>query len=302
MTKQKVLIAGLAAAVLCAVCLGVVLGSKNAALKAQVDALAEENAELSADVETLTQDNEKHIEAWREATASANRYAEARTRASDELEKMEKQMAELQETLEDELEDAERQNRQRWQEKLKWEENWAEAELELASLRQTSFSDEIVLAALDKYYDFQAVIHFGPVDLVVVAGLVDSQAGMEHVYLSDGDVKDGVAAWSDVQYCATGVTEEDFRNALLRYMSERCYENEFEGWTEVCDGYIYIPDVGATGFGVETISVERVRGSYYHGVMEYIWIDDSRTRFEVEFGVENVDGNCVISVVKTLEE
>ena len=244
MTKQKVLIAGLATAVLCAVCLGVALGSKNAALKAQVDALAEENAALTAesekltkDMESLTQTNKEYADARYEANA-------ARAAAVNKLAEAEDQLKEL--TVEIEMQDySDRVELKRYQ---KLNEIWVEAELELAALRQTSFSDETVADALYWYYRLINGYHCTPLNILSTLGLREYDLNRwELVELTDPEGNYDLPWIGGTAYFKTDVTEEEYRTALLRYISERMMESRFFLHTVVSNGYIYILDGGASG-------------------------------------------------------
>lgn len=304
MTKQKVLIAGLAAAVLCAVCLGVVLGSKNAALKAQVDALAGEKEAVQAKVDTLTKENAELTEQVTEVNEqnqslkkSVELIESMRVDANYSAAMAEKELEKLEEEMSDDYWESVHREVVLLQQKRELLTFFMEAELELAEQRQTSFSDETVKEALSGYYALAKGYHATPYLILSVLELREERTVWELVSLSE-DIKDYDTPYIGSCYYKTDVTEKEYRDALLRRVSERLMESMFFRYTEVRDGCVYILEGGGSGFGCEVLEIERVNGSRYKGTVEIWGFTGDGKQYEVEFGVEEQNGVCVISAVK----
>lgn len=94
-------------------------------------------------------------------------------------------------------------------------------------------------------------------------------------------------------YLKTDIKYSKFKKAILEYITERCFKEEFSEVFIEEDGYVCYFNSGATGVGYEVNSITMVNDKTYNA--KAVWIqEESKEDVNFEFGIENSNGKCII--------
>ena len=147
---------------------------------------------------------------------------------------------------------------------------------------QITFSNETVKSSLQKYLDLSGALAGSPRNLLVELGL-----------LENNDTNGESVDVEGTPYITTNIKSSDFKNTMLKYVSEKCYEEEFTRWFKFFD-WVYYFDGGATGRSFEVVSISKISETEYTAKVNEIMIDDTKELKEYKFNISNYNGNCVI--------
>lgn len=141
--------------------------------------------------------------------------------------------------------------------------------------------DSTVKSLLQKYLDLKGALAGSPENLLVELGFIKYGE-------SNGESVD----IEGVPYVATSIKSSDFKNVMLGYVSEKCYEQEFTKWFKFFDN-LYYRDAGGSGAKFEVVSVSRVTDTEYTAKVYEIMFDNSKELREYKVKIVNEDG-CFI--------
>lgn len=146
------------------------------------------------------------------------------------------------------------------------------------STTNNSFTNEQVKEAFQKYLDLTDLIVNSPEDFLRQINLKIDNNNKEAK-------KNG--------YKKTTIKYTDFKNALLNYVTNTCYESNFEQSIFIEeDGYLcFLPDVGATGYNYKVENITPNNNSYNAKVIS---TPSDTVESNYEFGIKNYNGKCVI--------
>ena len=151
--------------------------------------------------------------------------------------------------------------------------------------QENSFSDETIKKSLQDYLDLVATKEGRIGRVLVKLGLL----GAEEIKDTDDDTEDG--------YVKTNIKYSDYKNAMLNYVTESIFNDKFLFGFKNKDGFLYYHNGGATGSEYRVDDI-RIKGDYsdsrYIGNVVSINVDNSEEKMNVEFGVTNNNGKCVI--------
>lgn len=141
------------------------------------------------------------------------------------------------------------------------------------------FTNEQVKEAFQKYLDLTDLIVNSPEDFLRQINLKIDNNNKEAK-------KNG--------YKKTTIKYTDFKNALLNYVTNTCYESNFEQSIFIEeDGYLcFLPDVGATGHNYKVENITPNNNNSYNA--KVISTPSDTVESNYEFGIENNNGKCVI--------
>ena len=91
-------------------------------------------------------------------------------------------------------------------------------------------------------------------------------------------------------FVKTPIKYNDFKDAMLKYMTEECYQNQWDELYENEDGDLCYDNVGATGVGYKVNSIKKVGEGYTANVTASSEGPDS----EVTVNFEIDDNKCVV--------
>ena len=91
-------------------------------------------------------------------------------------------------------------------------------------------------------------------------------------------------------FMKTPIKYNDFKDAMLKYMTEECYQKQWDELYENEDGYLCYAHVGATGVGYKVNSIKKVGEGYTANVTASSEGPDSEVT--VNFEIDN--NKCVV--------
>ncbi|MBR3697683.1 MAG: hypothetical protein IKM97_05455 [Clostridia bacterium] len=146
----------------------------------------------------------------------------------------------------------------------------------------TSNNNEDIKEVLQKYLDLSGALAGSPKNLLVELGL-----------LNKNDTTGESVDVEGTPYITTNIKSSEFKSTMLKYVSEKCFEEEFERWFKFFD-WVYYRDGGATGRSFEVVNVTKIGDSEYSAKVNEIMIDDSKETKEYKIKVINYNGKTVI--------
>lgn len=93
-------------------------------------------------------------------------------------------------------------------------------------------------------------------------------------------------------FMKTSIKYTDFKEAMLKYMTEECYQKQWAELFENENGYLCYANVGATGVGYKVNSIEKVGDGYTANVTASSEGPDSK--MTVSFKID--DNKCVVKL------
>lgn len=91
-------------------------------------------------------------------------------------------------------------------------------------------------------------------------------------------------------FIRTSIKFADFKEAMLKYMTEECYQKQWSDLFENEDGYLCYANVGATGVTYKVNSIKKVENGYTSNVTESSEGPDSE--ITVSFKID--DNKCIV--------
>lgn len=150
---------------------------------------------------------------------------------------------------------------------------------------EKQFSNEEIKKVLQEYLNLAGVREGGSSALLLRLNLCTNSDIANEVIRDDGYVK------TNIQY-------DDYKNAMLNYVTEDWFENRFSGGFKNENGILCYNAGGGTGIEFEVESIN-IKGEYsdsaYIGNVYNIALDGSKTMENIEFHIANENGKCVIS-------
>ena len=145
------------------------------------------------------------------------------------------------------------------------------------------FSEEEMKNCIQEYLNLKGIYVGSPEGLLVKLGLISYEENSQ----IDSD-----------NYVKTTIKYADYKNKMLDYMTEECFNINFTKYFKDVNGYLYYQEVGATGINYEVDSIT-LKGAYsdssYIASVYNINVDDSKELENIEFHIEDDNGKCVIS-------
>ena len=152
---------------------------------------------------------------------------------------------------------------------------------------EIKFSDDEIKKSLQNYLDLVGTKDGSFFGLLVKLGLCN-----------DNDYNN--ANRTDDNFVKTNIKYSDYKEKMLNYVTEECFNQNFKNGYKEKDGVLYYLDGGATGseFEVKDITMKGNSKTYIAEVYN-INLDDSRELLNLEFHIEKNNNNkCVISYCK----
>jgi len=153
------------------------------------------------------------------------------------------------------------------------------------------FDNEVVEKTFKNYLDLLELRDAPPSSLLVKLKLIDSG---KINYADDEVSEDG--------YVETDILYSDYKKAMLSYMTEECFKNNFESTLiKEKDGKLCYHNGGGSGIEFEFNSISKKDGDsdlVYIAKFDQINIDETREPQTMEFSVADSEGKCVISYCK----
>lgn len=145
----------------------------------------------------------------------------------------------------------------------------------------TKFSEKEIKDVLQMCLNLQSAKTNGPITIVETLGLVnnyyDNYSKLEKEANKSGFVK-------------TSIKFAVFKEAMLKYMTEECYQKQWKDYFENEDGYLCYSNVGATGIAYKVNTIKATENGYIANVTESSEGPDSDTT--VNFTIDNT--KCII--------
>ena len=152
---------------------------------------------------------------------------------------------------------------------------------------KVEFSNSQIKEALQVYLELIGCQEGSPAALLEKLDLLDNISNNN--ITSDGYIK------TDIKY-------SEYKNKLLNYMSEGCFNENFTSLYKNENGLLCYFDGGATGVETKVDSVElksNTENTYVASVYD-INLDDSKNYYSVEFTIDNKNGKCIIASCKNV--
>lgn len=149
--------------------------------------------------------------------------------------------------------------------------------------KNVTFTDEKIKNSFQQYLDLISYREGSPSGLLMELKLISKES-------NDNAKKEG--------YLKTNVEYSTFKEAILNYVTEKCYNNDKNGINANNsfineDGFLCYLNGGATGCAYEVENITKVSDRVYKA--KVIWIqEETRESQNFEFGIENNNGKCVI--------
>lgn len=143
-------------------------------------------------------------------------------------------------------------------------------------------NDDVVKENLQKYLNLIGALAGSPRNVLEELGLLN----LDDFSGEQVDVE-------GVPYVTTKIKYSTFKDTMLQYMSEKCFENEFSRFYKSFD-WVYYRDSGATGRAFEVLSVTKINDSEYTAKVNEIMDDGSKEAVEYKVKVVNNNGKVVI--------
>lgn len=143
------------------------------------------------------------------------------------------------------------------------------------------FSNVEIKKCLQNYLDIYGAFRGSPEGMLVKMGLMEHN---EYKDIHDNYVK------TDIKY-------SDFKNELLKYITEDWFKECIEKATffKDVDGVLYYSTYAASGCEFEIIDIKAKDSSSYTADIYYFVDPEYKTEETISFSVESYNGRCVIS-------
>lgn len=145
-----------------------------------------------------------------------------------------------------------------------------------------TFSDNQIKKALQDYLDLTGVYVGSPGELL-------NKLGFEDLEIDDNIIIEDYYKKTNIRYV-------DYKNKMLNYMTEECFEKKFTKFFREVNGDLYCFNGGASGMGFEIESIN-TKGEKY--IADVYSLDFEGNRIgepeSFEFGIADNNGKCVIS-------
>ena len=96
-------------------------------------------------------------------------------------------------------------------------------------------------------------------------------------------------------FTKTNIKYSDFKNKMLNYMTEECFNNSngLNEYFKEKDEYLIYSNVGASGWGFEIENVQLVEDLKYTAIVNYG--EERQNQKEINFSLEEINGKLVIA-------
>ncbi len=151
------------------------------------------------------------------------------------------------------------------------------------------FSEEEVRAAYQKYLDLVGAKWMESHDILIKLDLIKEK-----------DIFDFKEAKTP-GYSKTNIKYSDFKEKMLNYVTEKCFENdiiildsvEHKAYIDE-DGYLCCANSGSSGGDYKVQSITKINDKQYEAKVIHLLEEGSET-INYNFGIENNNGRCVIN-------
>ena len=146
--------------------------------------------------------------------------------------------------------------------------------------KTTEYTDKIVEDALEEYLELKEENEKSPASLLEELDLIEDEHYFSNKAGNDGYVK------TDIQY-------SNYKNAMLRYVSEKLFDEKFTQNFQDKNGTLYFLDKKGTSF-VE-YDIRSVKNNGNNSYTADVYVENLRQNKTIEFSIENYNGRCVIN-------
>lgn len=146
-----------------------------------------------------------------------------------------------------------------------------------------NFSEKEIKNALQNCLDLESAKSNGPFYAVITLGLANNSS----------DVESDLPA-NKTGFIRTTIKFSDFKESILKYMTEKCYQEQWSEYFEDEDGYFCYDNVGASGIGYKVNSIKKDGNEYTADVTASSEGPDRDVT--IKFTLD--DNNCIIDSYK----
>ncbi|MBQ9658210.1 MAG: hypothetical protein IJV31_05530 [Clostridia bacterium] len=155
------------------------------------------------------------------------------------------------------------------------------------------FPIETVKKSLQKYYKLRGAFAGSPENLLIEIGLINSYSN------------------KDSEYISTKILYEDFKNTILQYITDDCYEYRFENWNGYeafvwrdiyGQKYLEYRNCGGSGEEYEVVNVKQIEGSSYIADVNCVHFDGTKELKKILFNIVSNNKKCVIDMTEVIRD
>lgn len=155
------------------------------------------------------------------------------------------------------------------------------------------FPIETVKESLQKYYKLRGAFAGSPENLLIEIGLINSYSN------------------KDSEYISTKILYEDFKNTILQYITDDCYEYRFENWNGYeafvwrdiyGQKYLEYRNCGGSGEEYEVVNVKQIEGSSYIADVNCVHFDGTKELKKILFNIVSNNKKCVIDMTEVIRD
>lgn len=151
---------------------------------------------------------------------------------------------------------------------------------------EISITDEKAKKVIQKYLDIYGACCGGPLEMLEYNAVLDMEFNVDY---------NVAVTENDHQYVYTGVKFKDFKNEMLKYMTEDVYVQEFSYYYKDKNGLLFAENVGASGMRYEILKIEYVESNGEYRVQVNELFGDEVNQVTISFKLVESDGNIVVS-------
>ena len=158
----------------------------------------------------------------------------------------------------------------------------------------TKFSDEEVKKSFQKYLDLVGAKWLESYDILIKLDLIkESDAANFKQASTEG-------------YLKTNIKYFEFKNKMLNYVTENCFENDiivFDSTEHKAyineDGYLCCANSGSSGGNYKVQSITKINDKQYMAKVIHT-LEEGEEDINYNFGIENNNGKCVIDYCREI--
>ena len=151
------------------------------------------------------------------------------------------------------------------------------------------FSDTEIRNAIQKYLDLKGLFY----------GDSESLIGEEGLGFKQSDYANGTKAKTD-GYTKTSIKYTDFKQKIYKYMTEKCFKNEYGNYYIEEDGMLCYKKRGASG-ALYTLKSYTSNSGKYITKVDFSQAEEDHSEIEFEFELVDNSTNVVVDYCKQIQ-